>query len=488
MRATAPASASAGNASARSATPQATDAAAGSKSFSDMLVGTPARADAESTPTATGGKPSPKSTLPSSGRSKAASPAVASDSKAPSRSGRTATAGPADAADAANAADAADAAAAMTGTAAGTTDATAAAPAAAASPLPGTTASTSETDESDEADDTGAVLADEDLTYSSTSTGAAAAKPARRASLTDGTASTSLMSAPVVWLMAASSAATSANAAATPPAAPAPAASTESLNSTTALAALTGNAGAADTAPVGSSSTGGGNTAAAAAGTAGTAATAGSFAANIAASALPDFQAVPNTMGTATDTPSSGDSDASGDGAQASPDRPRAATDVSSTDLAGLAQLVRGVAAGNAQTGGIERSIATPVTDPDWSRDMATQVQMMASAKVQSATLRLSPEHLGPVEVHIDMQASQINVNFVAAHPDTRNAIEQSVPTLRAMLAHGGLTLGQTQVQGEARSGSQSGGRGRDNTLPAAGEEPVTVAAVRSAGLIDEYA
>jgi flagellar hook-length control protein FliK len=112
----------------------------------------------------------------------------------------------------------------------------------------------------------------------------------------------------------------------------------------------------------------------------------------------------------------------------------------------------------------------------------------MASAKVQSATLRLSPEHLGPVEVHIDMQASQINVNFVAAHPDTRSALEQSVPTLRAMLAHGGLTLGQTQVQGEARSGSQSGGRARDNALPASGEEPITVAAVRSAGLIDEYA
>lgn len=278
--------------------------------------------------------------------------------------------------------------------------------------------------------------------------------------------------------MAASAAAASTGAAAAPPAAPAAAPSAEVQNTATALAALSGNASAPDTAPASSPSTGGDKTAAAA----------GSSAANIAASALSDFQAVPNTLGTAADEGSSGDPESSGDGTQASPERARTTADVSSTDLAGLAQLVRGVAAGNAQAGGIERSIATPVTDPGWSRDVAAQVQMMASAKVQSATLRLSPEHLGPVEVHIDMQASQINVNFIAAHADTRIALEQSVPTLRAMLAHGGLTLGQTQVQGEARSGSQSGGRARDDAVPAAGEEPVKIAAVRSAGLIDEYA
>ena len=54
---------------------------------------------------------------------------------------------------------------------------------------------------------------------------------------------------------------------------------------------------------------------------------------------------------------------------------------------------------------------------------------------IQSATLRLSPEHLGPVEVRIDLHDSQINVNFIAAHAETRVALEQSVPRLRAMLA-----------------------------------------------------
>jgi flagellar hook-length control protein FliK len=219
------------------------------------------------------------------------------------------------------------------------------------------------------------------------------------------------------------------------------------------------------------------------------AATTAATLASSAASVLSEFQAAPPAPGTGTDDDAPSDSDASGNGAQTLPDHARAPTDVSSPDLSTLAQLVRGVSASSAPTGGIERSIGTPVSDPGWSRDVAAQVQIMASARIQSATLRLSPEHLGPVEVHIDMQASQINVNFVAAHPDTRSALEQSVPTLRAMLAHGGLTLGQTQVQGEARSGSQSaGGRARDNALPDHGEEPIAVAAVRNAGLIDEYA
>jgi flagellar hook-length control protein FliK len=204
---------------------------------------------------------------------------------------------------------------------------------------------------------------------------------------------------------------------------------------------------------------------------------------------LSDLQAAPVVFGAPTDGDPSDDSDAADNGAPASPDRTHAATDFSSGDLSTLAQLVRGVPSSSPQAGGIERSIGTPLTDPGWARDVAAQVQMMASAKVQSATLRLSPEHLGPVEVHIDMQASQINVNFVAAHPDTRSALEQSVPTLRAMLATGGLTLGQTQVQGEARSGSQSsGGRARDNALPVPGEEAIALATVRNAGLIDEYA
>ena len=173
----------------------------------------------------------------------------------------------------------------------------------------------------------------------------------------------------------------------------------------------------------------------------------------------------------------------------ASGDRAATANASSTADLSALATLVRALPGGTAQASTVQHTIPVPVSDPGWPHAVAAQVQLFTAANIQSATLRLSPEHLGPVEVHIDMQSSQINVSFVAAHAETRSALEQSVPMLRAMLAQGGLTLGQTHVQGEARSGSQSFGA-RTHSLVGAvpGEEPSVAAVTRTVGLIDEYA
>jgi flagellar hook-length control protein FliK len=203
------------------------------------------------------------------------------------------------------------------------------------------------------------------------------------------------------------------------------------------------------------------------------------------------------TAGTALNQGASNDADDAFAGASAgtsgsssaASDRARDAADVSNNDLATIANFVSAGAVGSGPAALMERAIGAPVGDPGWSHAVAAQVQMMASANIQSATLRLSPEHLGPLEVHIDMQSAQINVNFIAAHPETRSALEQSVPTLRAMLAHGGLTLGQAQVRGEARSGSQSSGTPtRDGQLDASENAPVIGRISRGVGLIDEYA
>lgn len=160
-----------------------------------------------------------------------------------------------------------------------------------------------------------------------------------------------------------------------------------------------------------------------------------------------------------------------------------------SADPAALASLVR-TASMLGGAGAPERAISVPVSDAGWQRAIAGQVQWMASANVQSATLRLTPEHLGPVEVRVDLQASQINVSFVAAHPDTRSALEQSLPTLRAMLAHGGLTLGQAHVQSETRSGSHFAAPAARSSTPAETAEvaPPAVAVLSGTGLVDEYA
>jgi flagellar hook-length control protein FliK len=196
--------------------------------------------------------------------------------------------------------------------------------------------------------------------------------------------------------------------------------------------------------------------------------------------AVLNFSADPGNAGGSDNGASSGGNGAAADGAAPTPG--------TAVDLTALASVVH--AAGvMSRAGGNDRSIAVPVFDSAWPHAVAAQVQLLASANVQNATLHLSPDHLGPVEVHIDLQSSQINVNFMAAHADTRSALEQSLPTLRAMLATGGLTLGQAHVQDQPRSGSHSApSRTRSSAAAAAGETSIVAGVTRGVGLIDEYA
>ncbi len=201
-----------------------------------------------------------------------------------------------------------------------------------------------------------------------------------------------------------------------------------------------------------------------------------------------DAAALTSLLATAATTAQSTAAHAAGSSTAGDP--ASAAISNAGTTLAGLADVVRSLPGAEAADRGLERSIAVPMSDPNWSHAVAAQVQLLAAGNIQSATLRLSPEHLGPVEVHIEVQSAQVNVSFSAAHAETRAALEQSVPTLRALFAHSGLTLGQSSVHGETRSSSQSFNSRRQG-LASAAAIPAATAAVASGhgmGLVDEYA
>jgi flagellar hook-length control protein FliK len=155
---------------------------------------------------------------------------------------------------------------------------------------------------------------------------------------------------------------------------------------------------------------------------------------------------------------------------------------------AGLPDLARSLAA-MSPTLAVQSSVAVPVSDPQWPHAVAAQVQWFVNNDVQSATLRLSPEHLGPIEVHIDMRQAQVDVSFYAHHAETRAALEQTVPRLRELFASGGLTLGQANVQQDPRPGSHSGASpARSAFAGAQTVEPVAVASAQGLHLLDEYA
>lgn len=156
----------------------------------------------------------------------------------------------------------------------------------------------------------------------------------------------------------------------------------------------------------------------------------------------------------------------------------------------GLAPVMQGLSAvTNAPAASATASVHVPVADPSWPNALAAQVQWMATRQVQSATLRLSPAHLGPLEVRINVTSSQINVNFTAHHPDTREALAQAVPQLRQLFAAGGLNLGEATVRQQPGSSGQtpqpqpSSAAARSETV-----EPVANTAIQRLGLVDEYA
>jgi len=159
------------------------------------------------------------------------------------------------------------------------------------------------------------------------------------------------------------------------------------------------------------------------------------------------------------------------------------------TGAAGLPEMARALTTGAAPATAVDAAVAVPVGSGNWPHAVAAQVHWFVNNGVQSATLRLSPEHLGPVEVHIDVQSSQVNVNFSAAHAETRAALEQTVPRLRELFASGGLTLGQANVQADPRPGSQSTPVPvRTTFAQAPALDPVAATAARPLGLVDEYA
>jgi flagellar hook-length control protein FliK len=135
----------------------------------------------------------------------------------------------------------------------------------------------------------------------------------------------------------------------------------------------------------------------------------------------------------------------------------------------------------------VARTISVPVQHPRWAEAVSTEIRWFAEQGVQSATLRLNPEHMGPVDVRLSLSDSQVTVNFSAASAETRAALEQSLPRLREMLAGAGLSLGEAQVQQQMRQGSQNG----SHSAGGAADTDVRDSMVRvpqRLGLVDEYA
>ena len=140
--------------------------------------------------------------------------------------------------------------------------------------------------------------------------------------------------------------------------------------------------------------------------------------------------------------------------------------------------------------------VAVPVGQPGWGRAVGEQVVWFVSQNIQSASLKLNPQHLGPLELQLRMDGDKASIAFASQHAAVREALESSLPRLRDMLAEQGLNLVNVNVsqhdagsrREQASDGNRAGASARtasvEELLPVAGGMPGTIT---GRGLVDYY-
>ena len=189
--------------------------------------------------------------------------------------------------------------------------------------------------------------------------------------------------------------------------------------------------------------------------------------------------------------------------AQSSMDAPLAkAIPTESLTVTPQASATHGLLAPAAQTAAtpapVQHSVQTPVGQPQWAEDFGQKVTLIATQRNQSAELHLNPAQLGPVEISLKLNGDHATVQFTSAHAAVRDAIEQSLPRLREMMAESGISLGNTTVSDQApreqQARQQSGNNASSDTDALSGGTPEE-SSVRSIpltrrhdGMVDTFA
>jgi flagellar hook-length control protein FliK len=136
-----------------------------------------------------------------------------------------------------------------------------------------------------------------------------------------------------------------------------------------------------------------------------------------------------------------------------------------------------------------------------WEQQLGQKVVWMVAGGDQSASLTLNPPDLGPLQIVLNVSNDQASVSFMAAEPETRQALEDAMPKLRETMNEAGIQLGDTSVstgsqdqrqafaeQAEARAaaGSRRFGNGGGEGPAQAQPEPVIRRTVL--GAVDTFA
>ncbi|MBW5406976.1 flagellar hook-length control protein FliK [Morganella morganii] len=104
-----------------------------------------------------------------------------------------------------------------------------------------------------------------------------------------------------------------------------------------------------------------------------------------------------------------------------------------------------------------------------WQQQVSQNMIYFSRQGLQQAQLRLHPEELGSLNIHLKIEDNQAVMHFVSPHSHVRAAMESMMPVLRNALQESGIHLAQSSVGQEYHGNQQGSGDGRHSSGSADG-------------------
>jgi hypothetical protein len=139
--------------------------------------------------------------------------------------------------------------------------------------------------------------------------------------------------------------------------------------------------------------------------------------------------------------------------------------------------------------------VVIPVGEAGWGRAVGEQVVWHVAQNIHAANLRLNPQHLGPLEMQVQMEGDKATLAFASQHAAVRDALESALPRLREMFAQSGLDIVDVNVSQENAPGRQeqqatvANNNTSDDDLLMASEQAIgpESRSMEATGLVDYY-
>eukprot|EP00038_Savillea_parva_P031495 m.87178 g.87178 ORF g.87178 m.87178 type:complete len:799 (+) comp9692_c0_seq1:5804-8200(+) len=105
---------------------------------------------------------------------------------------------------------------------------------------------------------------------------------------------------------------------------------------------------------------------------------------------------------------------------------------------------------------------AINIIKSDAAKMLQERVSALLNINNKEAEIRLDPPEMGSMQIRIRSDAEQAQINFVVQNQQAKEALEQSMPRLREMLAQQGIELGESSIQqGSPEQQQEQSGQGQ---------------------------